>query len=300
MAVNARRVELSMIIMRLAGGLGNQMFQYAAGRALALDTGQDLVLDKRHYGRAREHGFGLDVFALADRPVPEAELPPYRKDRPLAHLLWSLRGKGPAYMREASLAYDPRVAQVTGPVWLEGYFQSERYFARHAETIRAELTPRPAPDPENARWLAEIRDEPRAVSLHIRRGDYVRNPKFAAYHGSCTPAYYAAALDHVAARLGAEPVIFAFSDDPAWVAENLELPAEIRVVGHNGPDRNYEDLRLMSACRHHITANSSFSWWGAWLNPDPAKVVATPDTWFADPSAVNPDIWPEGWARIAG
>lgn len=289
-----------MIIMRLIGGLGNQMFQYAAGRALALKTGQPLVLDKRHYARAREHGYGLDRFRLADTPIDMADLPPAPRQQPLAHVLWRLLRRRPQLQREAGAAYDHAIATITGPAWIEGYFQSERYFADHADTIRAELTLAAPPDAENASWLSEIAAEPRAVSLHVRRGDYVRNAKFTARHGTCSPEYYARALAHVTDALGTEPVIYAFSDEPDWVRDNLALPAEIRVVGHNDAQRNTEDLRLMSACRHHIVANSSFSWWGAWLNPRADKIVAAPARWFADPAHVNPDIWPDGWTRIEG
>lgn len=287
-----------MIIVRISGGLGNQMFQYAAGRAIALNTGQPLVLDRRHYLRPREHGYALGAFALADMPMNDAQLPPSRRERPVAHLLWRASRRQPRLLRETGLGYDPAIAAVTGPVWLEGYFQTERYFAAHAATIRKELSPSAPPDSENARWLAEIMAEPRAVSLHVRRGDYVRNPRFAARHGTCTPAYYARALDHVAQQMGAAPIVYAFSDDPDWVRENLHLPAEIRVLGHNTASRNIEDLRLMSACRHHIIANSSFSWWGAWLNPREDKIVAAPARWFADASDTNPDIWADGWARV--
>jgi hypothetical protein len=289
-----------MIVMRLAGGLGNQMFQYAAGRAVALRTGLPLVLDRRFYDRPREHGYALGAFALADTPVDAARLPPLPRARPLAWLAGRLTGRALRRVHERGPGYDPAIAAIDGPAWLEGYFQSERYFAAHAPTIRAELAPARAPDPENARWLAEIISEPRAVSLHVRRGDYVSNPRFAARHGSCTPDYYARALDHVAARMGAEPVLYAFSDDPDWVRANLRLPAQMRVVGHNDAARNVEDLRLMSACRHHIIANSSFSWWGAWLNPRPDRIVAAPARWFADPAHANPDIWAEGWTRIEG
>lgn len=289
-----------MIIMTLIGGLGNQLFQYAAGRSLAINTGQELALDRRHYRRAREHGYALDIFELTDLHVQDVDLPPSRRERPLAHTLWRLRQGEPRKLRESGPAYDPRVAQVRGPVWLEGYFQSERYFEEHKSVIRDELTFRTAPDAENAIWLSRIKDEPRAVSLHVRRGDYVQNAKFAARHGTCTPNYYANALEHVATGMGEEPVVFAFSDDPAWVREHLVLPVEIKVIGHNGPDRNYEDLRLMSACRHHIIANSSFSWWGAWLNPSADKIVASPAHWFADPKLGNPDIWPDSWSRIEG
>lgn len=289
-----------MIIVRMSGGLGNQLFQYAAGRSLALETGQTLGLDLRHYDREREHGYALTPFALATVPVDPARLPPVSRKNPVAAFLWRTLRRKPPMLRENGPGFDPRIAAITGPAWIDGYFQSERYFAAHAATIRTELTPKAEPDAENARWLAEIRAEPRAVSLHVRRGDYVRNARFAARHGSCTPAYYERALAHMTAELGGEPVIYAFSDDPDWVRGNLRLPAEIRVVGHNDASRNYEDLRLMSACRHHIIANSSFSWWGAWLNPSAEKIVTAPARWFADPAMVNPDIWAEGWARIEG
>ena len=289
-----------MIIVRMSGGLGNQLFQYAAGRSLALTTGQPLGLDLRHYAREREHGYALTPFALADAPVPASDLPPLPKKNPVRAFLWRIMRRQPGMVRENGPGFDASIPEVTGPAWIDGYFQSERYFAAHAATIRTELTPKAAPDAENARWLAEIRAESRAVSLHVRRGDYVRNARFAARHGSCTPDYYERALAHLADRMGAEPVIYAFSDDPGWVRDNLRLPAEIRVVGHNDAARNYEDLRLMSACRHHIIANSSFSWWGAWLNPSAEKIVTAPARWYADPKTVNPDIWAEGWTRIEG
>jgi hypothetical protein len=289
-----------MIVVRLAGGLGNQMFQYAAGRALSLRTGLPLVLDRRHYNRPREHGYALGAFPLADTAVEPARLPPLPRERPLAWFLERLTGRGLPRREERGPGFDPAIAAITGPAWIDGYFQSERYFADHADTIRAELSPPPATDEGNARWLAEITAEPHAVSLHVRRGDYVSNARFAARHGSCTPAYYERALAHVAGRMGADPVIFAFSDDPDWVRGNLRLPAEIRVVDQNDAARNFQDLRLMSACRHHIIANSSFSWWGAWLNPNPDRIVAAPARWYADPAMSNPDIWAQGWDRIEG
>tara|TARA_R110002096_G_scaffold194020_2_gene376106 strand:- start:682 stop:1551 length:870 start_codon:yes stop_codon:yes gene_type:complete len=289
-----------MIIVRMKGGLGNQMFQYAAGRSLALKTGLPLVLDLRHYNREHEHGYALGGLGLADISYDEARLPPSPRDSPLAYGLWRFARRKPQLLHENGACFDPAIAAVCGPAWIEGYFQSERYFAAHTEAIRSELTPTTPLDALNARWLAKIKADPCAVSVHVRRGDYVRNLKFAAHHGTCTPNYYARALDHVARQMGAEPVIYAFSDDPDWVRNNLQLPAQIKVVGHNDASRNVEDLRLMSACRHHIIANSSFSWWAAWLNPRADKIVAAPKVWFADPAFVNPDIWAEGWARIEG
>lgn len=289
-----------MLIMKMKGGLGNQMFQYAAGRTLSLKTGLPLALDKRYYRREREHGYGLDAFKIAAVPLNEDDLPPLPRERPFAYAIWRLTGRGPKPFRQNGIGFDPAFEDISAPTWIEGYFQSERFFEKHVATIRDELTPVSSLDAENARWLSEIKAEPRAVSLHVRRGDYVRDAKVTARHGICTPEYYAGALAHVAEKTGADPIIYAFSDDPEWVRENLKLPAEIRVVGHNDPSRNVNDLCLMSACRHHIIANSSFSWWGAWLNPREDKIVTAPAQWFADPDYANPDILAAGWTAIDG
>lgn len=288
-----------MIIVRISGGLGNQMFQYAAARSLALKNDVPLVLDTRHYAREREHGYALDAFSLADVPSGDIRLPPPPRKR-LQTLLWQLTRRQPRIVREKSPAFDPSIAGLGGTAFIDGYFQSEKYFAAHAATIRSDLTPKAPPDAENAKWLAEIKAEPNAVSLHVRRGDYVQNARFAARHGTCTPQYYQRALAHVTEHLGTRPVVYAFSDDPDWVRENMNLDAEVRIPGHNDASRNVEDLRLMSACKHHIIANSSFSWWGAWLNPNDHKIVAAPARWYADPAFHNPDIWAHGWVRIEG
>lgn len=292
--------EVWMIIVRMYGGLGNQLFQYAAGRSLSLKIGLPLSLDLRHYNRRREHGFALTPYGLDTTSLPDRDLPPLPRKQPIASALYRLMGRQPRRYHEAHLGFDPAMADISGPAWIDGYFQTERYFSDFADTIRSDLTPKTSPDPVNAKWLEEIQNEPRAVSLHVRRGDYVRNERFAAFHGSCTPTYYERALEHIRGEISAEPIIYAFSDDPEWVRENLNLNAEVKVVGHNDASRNFEDIRLMSACRHHIIANSSFSWWGAWLNPRTEKRVVAPARWFAAPQTVNPDIWAEGWTRIEG
>lgn len=289
-----------MILVRVKGGLGNQMFQYAAGRAIALNTGLPLVLDLRHYERTREHGYAMSDFALVDDAIDTRDLPPSPKERPFAYHFSRLTKRGMQLQKEASAAFDPKIANISEPAWIEGYFQSERYFKEHSDIIRSELTLQSPPDEENAKWLKEIEAEPHAVSVHVRRGDYVRNPKFAAHHGSCTLDYYTKALAHIEAKIGAKPVLYAFSDDPDWVRTNLQLGLEMKVVGHNGSNRNIEDIRLMSACRHHIIANSSFSWWGAWLNPREDKIVVAPQQWFASAETQNPDIWADDWIRIDG
>ena len=136
-----------------------------------------------------------------------------------------------------------------------------------------------------------------SVSLHVRRGDYASDPVFLAMHGLCPLDYYERAVKHVSERVS-DPVFFLFSDDPDWVRANLNVHGTVEVVDQNGPDAGSEDLRLMSRCRHHIVANSTFSWWGAWLNGGAPKIVVAPQRWFADESMNAVDLIPEAWVKL--
>ncbi|MBC7282754.1 alpha-1,2-fucosyltransferase [Hoeflea sp.] len=287
-----------MIITHINGGLGNQMFQYAAGRALALRHGAELLLDTRIFDGSTQFGLGLHHFAIAARQGLPAEMPPERRQQRLRYLIWRGLKLKPHLLRENGLSYNAAFESAGDGVYLKGYWQSERYFKPVEAAIRADFQIVTPPSPANAAVLAELAERP-AISLHIRRGDYVKDSRTNATHGTCSLDYYRRAVDLIAARMTEKPVIYTFSDDPAWVRDNLILPFAMRVMDHNDSDHNYEDLRLMSACRHHVIANSSFSWWGAWLNPSEDKIVVSPDRWFADPKLVNEDIWPESWVRLA-
>ena len=283
-----------MISTRIRGGLGNQLFQYCAGRALALRHGVDLSLDLRDYDGPNAFSVGLDHFNV--QTVVAERLPAGREDGVLKALGKIVKGGALHTYREASLGYDVGFETLPGETHLRGYWQSERYFLDYEAQIRSDLQIIAIPSQQNVDAQAEI-GAANAVSLHIRRGDYVSNAKFNAAHGTCDLDYYARAAAFVAERVG-DPVIYAFSDDPAWVAENLKLPFEMRFVDHNDGSTAHEDLRLMATCKHHIIANSSFSWWGAWLNPLKDKVVAAPTQWFADPAKSNPDILPQSWHAV--
>ncbi len=279
-----------MIVVALDGGVGNQLFQYAAARALALRLGVPVGLDTRWYaGRGRR--YALDRFKISTEPVDPAMLP-FRDGKILGRLLSGRGGRLQVY-REKGLAFDPAVPALGDGTYLRGVFQSERYFADEQSAIRRDLAFIDPPDAENRAVLTEIGKAQRSVSLHVRRGDYVANPKIASVHGTVSLDYYARALALVAARIEADPLVFVFSDDPAWAADNLQLGVPTRILGHNGDARAIEDLRLMAACRHHILANSSFSWWGAWLDPSPDKIVVAPEPWFRtlDGSTIVPDRW---------
>ncbi|MBS1565210.1 MAG: alpha-1,2-fucosyltransferase, partial [Bacteroidetes bacterium] len=136
-----------------------------------------------------------------------------------------------------------------------------------------------------------------AVSLHIRRGDYVTVAHTNQLHGTCSIDYYQRAAELIA-DVSPDPVFYIFSDDIAWVRENLQLPFPIVFVEGNDEAHAYEDMRLMSRCRHHILANSSFSWWGAWLNGRPDKIVVAPQKWMNNDSIVPKDLIPVSWKRL--
>lgn len=283
-----------MITTRIRGGLGNQLFQYCAGRALALRHSTDLGLDLREFDRPAAFKMGLGHFNI--QTVDTVVLPP-SKEEGIGAFKTLLKGGYTRPYRERSLGFDTAFDTLPDNTHLKGYWQTERYFQPFEKQIREDLQIITSPSDQNTSMLSKIEGSP-AVSLHIRRGDYVSNKKAHAAHGTCDLPYYERAAAHIAAQLPREPSIFAFSDDPAWVADNLKLPFETTYINFNDGDHNYEDLRLMSACQHHIIANSSFSWWGAWLNPKPSKIVVGPVQWFADPAKINPDILPSSWLRI--
>lgn len=294
-----------MVITRLSGGLGNQLFQYAAGRRLALVRGAELKLDTsalvsskyptpRHYELS---AFSMKVAIASEREL--AGLPPSPR-RTWSSLL--SRRFCPAellslsYKKETHFHFDPAVLELTDGVYLDGYWQSERYFADVADVIRTDLTMANPADRQNQALLEQI-GSGNAVSVHVRRGDYVTDTHTADYHGFCGLDYYRRAIQYIADVI-ANPVLFVFSDDLDWVRANLNTPYPTTIVGHNGPQRGVEDLRLMSACQHHILANSSFSWWGAWLDPRPDKIVVAPQRWFNKYDADTKDLCPESWVRL--
>ena len=284
---------MKQIVVALEGGLGNQMFQYAAGRAMSLRSGRPLVLDLRQLLGHGQRAYGLGDFQLGEGLKLLAEGPPVRSGR-LQRLIRRITS-GEQTFREASFTYDERIRSVEAPVRLEGYFQSERYFAEAADALRSELRPRPELAAEIEAIGERLLPSGPCVSLHVRRGDYT-NPTTMAVHGLVMPDYYERALRAVTERVG-QITVCVFTDEPAWVRANLRLPAETRFLSEHTRTA-LQDLVLMSRCSHHITANSSFSWWGAWLNPRADKVIVTPEQWFQPAAGLDTrDLRPAGWLK---
>ena len=291
-----------MIITRLNGGLGNQLFQFAAARALSIHHQQPLLIDNRAFKVDGVRKFCLPLF-MAEFLIPadsfegQQILPPSRNHW-IAFLKWRLtHGRSLQYLREKSLNFDPEILRAGPHCYLHGYWQSEQYFRHAAAQIRSDLKLRIEPMGENPEWLKRIASCASA-SIHVRRGDYVLDPKASCVHGTCSVEYYRAAAIELANRISEPPTFFVFSDDVRWVKENLHLPFTTHYLNHNDDCHNYEDLRLMAACNHHIIANSSFSWWGAWLGYNQHRIVIAPKIWFRDPARINESLVPAEWLRL--
>ncbi|MFK7939718.1 MAG: alpha-1,2-fucosyltransferase [Roseovarius sp.] len=280
------------IYTRLFGGAGNQLFQYAAGRALADTLDCDLVIDNRYVAGSADRGDCFAHFADA-RFTRTAALPPFKSDGALRYGLWRLFGKSPKLYREQTLGFDPKLLNQSAGTYLHGYWQSDRYFAQIADQLRADLRFTTALNDANAQMAAQIAAAQTPVSFHVRRGDYLAGDTYAA----CTPEYYRAAAAHLADQLGAV-TCFVFSNDPGWAQDNLNLGQHTVVVDINSETTGHFDLHLQSLCAHHVIANSTFSWWAAWLNAAPGKQVVAPKAWFAKPGMDNPDLCPASWIRL--
>ncbi len=307
-----------MITVSLIGGLGNQMFQYAAGKALAERHGVPLALDISGF-KAWDLRDTPRPFLLGHLCVPEATAstklqPVQQPEKKFAHARWKARidrmlGKAglpklapsPNEYREPHFHYDPAFEALGPRVSLFGYFQSERYFDSIAGNLRHWLSPRePLGDAATAA-LKRIEASRLPVSVHVRRGDYLK-PGTHEVHGILGESFYRQVFDRLEGSIGNEAELFIFSDDPAAAEQVLGfIPASRLNHVCGDPERPWEDMTLMARCRHHVIANSSFSWWGAWLNPSPDKIVVAPRAWFAatELSKRNTgDLYPANWILV--
>lgn len=297
-----------MIVVRLMGGLGNQMFQYAMGRRVAEESGTPLKLDlswfleqaQRNSDTTRSYELG--VFNISATIASKEELARFKVSRGRFARVFErltrlfLPSTRPNILRERQFAFDASILGNYPDAYLDGYWQSEKYFKAVEPVIRAEFAFTKHPDSKN-RELAEKIVGVDAVSLHVRRGDYVLNPATHNFHGTCSLDYYREAISLISQTVS-NPHFFIFSDDLAWVKQNLVLEFPATYVTHNQGDKSYEDLRLMSLCKHHIIANSSFSWWGAWLASNKRQTVIAPAKWFNRADIDTSDLIPENWIRI--
>ncbi|NMR33817.1 alpha-1,2-fucosyltransferase [Chryseobacterium aquaticum] len=293
-----------MVAVELIGGLGNQMFQYATAKALSLHRDERLLLDSRLFDNYKLHSYALNHFNINASVVKNhlpLKAPSFQKkvrDKLLQKVnLLALKNKIFSTYQEKNLLFDDSLFRVNKKnIYLKGYFQTEKYFLRFEDEIRKDFEIISPLKRETLDMLKIIEAE-NSISLHIRRGDYISNPNANAVHGTCNLDYYYNAIEIIKEKTK-DPVFFIFSDDIYWAKENLKIENTMYFVDFNDASTNYEDIKLMSACKHNIIANSSFSWWGAWLNRNKNKTVIAPSKWFNTDMLNSKDIIPESWMKI--
>lgn len=280
-----------MKIVQLRGGLGNQMFQYAFGQLLGKETQYDaswFEYTKKNL-KVTHRNYELNFFNIQPKILTKKQMRKYKKNNKLL-FFFGVETRLRKIIETPLNIYNPNFLNEEEGLF-EGYFQCAQYY----EPIRAKLlkdfVPKNEMSIKNKEILEQIQST-NSVSLHVRRGDYL---KLQHIHGLCDIVYYEKAIEHISNHIK-EPHFFLFSDDIDWVKENLKINYPYTVIDINHNDNSPWDIWLMKHCKHNIIANSSFSWWGAWLNENPNKIVIAPKKWTTD--GEKTDIIPTIWKRI--
>lgn len=278
-----------MVIAKVIGGLSNQMFQYACAKSIAIRTRQDLALDLTWYDNIPKGDtfrlFELDFLQTDFLRISSKEIDGFRKRRFF---------KFSELTEEHFFEYDKRTQNVTGNLFLNGYWPSYRYFSSSEEIIRRQFLPRKVS--KNLSNLIDLVSACNSVAVHVRRGDYITNSSASAMHLVASTSYYAASKKVVEDRTD-DPIFFYFSDDLDWVRSNLVGPNDI--VMERSPDfENWWDLVIMANCKNNIVSTSGYGWWSAYLNQNKEKVVTLPKYWVRDKSQYNPGLALPGWYEI--
>lgn len=302
--IGAASLANRVVVVRLVGGLGNQMFQYAAACGLAHEREAHVLIDVSGF----EHDT-LRTYELNHLWVPQdiqaAGLERLWNGRSfharaIRRLMRSWPRSRGAY-NEPHFHFDKNFfALAGGKIRLDGYFQSPLYFAGCEGVLRERFRPVEPFGAAAEVWADRIGGSRCSVSLHLRRGDFVSNPHAAAVHTALGESYYRRATELVRRILGEEIDFFLFSDEPDFVQQAFANLPRAHVV-RTDPTRNWEDMFLMAHCHHHIIANSSYSWWGAWLNSSLEKIVIAPGQWFTREKLATTnvmDLYPEGWVIL--
>lgn len=287
-----------MIIIKLIGGLGNQLFQYALGRRLAYDHNTALKLDLSWFQKQILRTYQLDGLNISADIASSEEIASMTHPR-LSGWMGRMEQAFQQHrvVREKTLSFDPFIVQRTPRnAYLIGYWQSEKYFLDIANELRQELTYRSPPNRVNED-IMQLTLDTNSISLHVRRGDYISNPETSRILGFSGVDYYQKCIQMLASEV-TDPHFFVFSDDMEWVKSNLTINYPVLYIDHNPVNHESEDFRIMKTCKHHIIANSSFSWWAAWLASYPQKRVLAPRRWFNDESIDSQDLVPASWIRI--
>jgi len=289
-----------MIVVKVQGGLGNQLFQYSIGRALSLKHGVKLYLDTSFFriplpSDVTPRKFELDDYNLSYEIADDTIYAKFFSDKlSLWDRLMIKIGKYDSFkiLKEPRFEFDPNVSSISNNLYLDGYWQTALYFQSINTTLRKELKLNFAGNvkPE----LFKRVQNKNSISIHFRRGDYLSEKKNEEWHGVVPMAYYEQALDLMLNKVS-DPFLFVFSDDIQWTKANFNPQLPVEYVNTLSATL---DMELMSLCKHNILANSSFSWWGAWKNYNPEKIVVAPRKWFQTDKMNTRDLFPADWITI--
>jgi len=278
-----------MVIVKIYGGLGNQMFQYAAGLVLASRLKTKLYVDASWFNEKQPDNvtprqYELDIFGI-------------NKSNLMLRKLASITIRKIVTLNEPGFTkYSEEFKAVAGNVKLDGYWQSYKYLEYDKNLVKAAFTFPKNISEQNSDLIKKI-ETSESVAVHVRRADYVNVKSTSEFHGLATLDYYKEAVAEVTKKIK-KPRFFVFSDDQEWCKNNLKFGENVTFVDHNHDKQSFEDMRLMSLCKHNIIANSSFSWWGAWLNSNNNKLVYAPKKWFNEASIDTSELTPPDWSRI--
>ncbi|AKF24141.1 hypothetical protein YH65_01015 [Sulfurovum lithotrophicum] len=291
-----------MIIINILGGLGNQMFQYAFAYSMAHKTDAVVKLDIEDFSNydLREYELSLYNISLDLADIDEIDKLKYEQETLFKKVARKLqrtsRPLSSYYYKESGFSYDSHVYELKDNVYFQGYWQSEKYFLDYRDALLKEFLLKDGLHQESRAYEKKI-NQSVSVSLHIRRGDYVSNAHTNSVHGTCSLEYYKGAVRYL--QSNSHPThFFIFSDDLDWAKENLNFIENITFVSLDKDTPDHEEMYLMSQCKHNIIANSSFSWWGAWLNQNEDKIVVAPKKWFNDTTINTNDLVPKEWIRL--
>lgn len=283
-----------MVIVKIKCGLGNQMFQYALGKRLALDWQDELKVDLSWFNNIQSgdipRELEIDGFNVVLNEATETEI---AKSMPsfFARVIDKIRGR---LNRNHFYRFYPKILKKKKRAYLEGYFQSYKYFDSIRDVLLGEFTLKNGYHQKVREIKAEIEQAGESVAVHIRRGDFATIRK--GYNGLCDVTYYQKSLEIIKNKYP-DVKLFIFSDDIEWAKANLKFSSPMVFVSQPVL-KPAEELWLMSLCGHQIIANSTFSWWSAWLNQNPQKIVISPSRWLVAEDIKTKNLLPPNWIKI--
>ena len=295
------------VVIRLDGGLGNQMFRYAAALELAVRQNRALKMEVSAFEACDKRSYQLDclkvpqdLYTGAPLFQPASNSIAARVIRRIKRDVFKVSVLPEGVYCEPHFHFDPAFFKLSGAeILLSGYFQSPRYFESVAQLLRERFQPAVSLSATAADWAAKIAASPCSVSLHVRRGDYLEWPN-STLHDALDHGYYDRAVNLIQRLAGERVEFFLFSDEPDFIADAFaDLPGAH--VVRSDPHKSWEELFLMARCRHNIIANSSYSWWGAWLNPAEDKRVIAPARWFTPDKLATCNVlnlYPDDWILL--